>query len=77
MRVRRSLMRLRMRGPVVPEPMVRCTARAAKPSEQTIERELCSAQIVAAYIDMAQAERELAHANEQLAIQSRYPGRRQ
>jgi hypothetical protein len=36
----------------------------------TFEHELCSAQIVA-----AQADRELAHANEQLAFQQQYPRR--
>jgi hypothetical protein len=49
------------------------TRVAGKPPEQTFERELCSATVVAADIDFAQAERELAHANEQLAIQRQYP----
>jgi hypothetical protein len=48
---------------------------AGNPSEQTFECEMCSATVVAADIDFAQAEREMAHANEQLAIQARYPGR--
>jgi hypothetical protein len=48
---------------------------AAQPCEQTFERELCSATVVAAEIDLAQAERELAHATEQIGIQSQYPGR--
>jgi hypothetical protein len=47
----------------------------AQPSEQTFERELCSATVVVTDVDMTQAARELAHANEQLAIQRQYPGR--
>jgi hypothetical protein len=48
---------------------------AAPPAEQTFERELCSATVVVTEIDFAQAGRELAHANEQIAIQRQYPGR--
>jgi hypothetical protein len=48
---------------------------AGKPSEQTFECEMCSATVVAADIDFAQAGRELAHANEQLALTRAYPGR--
>jgi hypothetical protein len=52
------------------------TKVAVKPSEQTFECEMCAAEVVAE-IDMAQAERELAHATGQIAIQVSRPGARE
>jgi hypothetical protein len=51
------------------------TRVAAPPSEQAFERPLCDAQVVATDIDFTRAERELAHANDQLALARAYPGR--
>ena len=51
------------------------TKTPGKPSEETYECTLYGMEIVQTAPDMTEAEKQLRHANEQLAIAGAYPGR--
>jgi hypothetical protein len=53
----------------------RWTKRRTHPSVQTFDCAPCEAEVIGAPIDAAQAEEQLRHANQQLELQSQYPGR--
>jgi hypothetical protein len=47
-----------------------------KPSEQTFELPAYRTEVVQNTVDMAEAERQLDHARQQIALTKSYPGRR-
>jgi hypothetical protein len=53
----------------------RWTRRRPKPNVQMYETAPYETQVIDVQFDTAEAERQLQHANQQLELQSQYPGR--